>query len=106
MLNNKITDATDFLLETETKNRHVNIDKIKRIVLGKGQGSFLDYFSLYLEKEKNENRLATYKKGSAVKKKLEAYIGAKNLDFKDVDVRKRANGSKPLLKRCRQMPCA
>lgn len=33
-----------------------------------------------------DKRVATYKKGSAVKKKLEAYIGAKNLDFKDVDV--------------------
>ena len=86
MLNNNITDATDFVLETETKNRHVNIDKIKRMVLGKGHESFLDYFSLYLEKEKKENRVATYKKGSAVKKKLEAYIGAKNLDFKDIDV--------------------
>lgn len=82
----KHIDAKDMVLQAELDNKYVGVNSLKQKVMGKNQTSFIAYIESYLEKLNNLEKVSSYKKCSAIKKKLVRYLGSNELLFKEIDV--------------------
>jgi site-specific recombinase XerD len=82
----KIADAEGIALEMESKSKFISPKTIKQGIMGKSGDSFLKYFSRYVEKLKNREKIGTYNKVKTVFSKLSEFTKGNDLLFDELTV--------------------
>jgi len=83
---NKLAEAQDKALEMEIKDKNTTTKMIKQHVMGKEPVNFFTYAWNRLEADKKRLKPSTYGNYSGYLKKIETFVGSKDLCFDDIDV--------------------
>ncbi len=85
-ISKKRAEAENTALNIETKNKSVTTKRIKEEIMGKPSGNFFNYAYSRLENIRNSHSPSTYRIYNQYLKKLEHYIGSKELTFDEIDI--------------------
>lgn len=83
---NKVVEINNIVLQAETENSLINLNKLKQKITGKNTISFLSYFDKNLQTLKKQNKLSSHKKYKSIREKVATYLKGSDISFKDIDV--------------------
>ncbi|MGZ4053381.1 MAG: phage integrase SAM-like domain-containing protein [Bacteroidia bacterium] len=86
LLMQKLAEAENTVLESESKNRHIKASKIKEILTGKSPESFINYANKITNELKESEKVRTYKRYKTVIKKLSDYLKGKDFMMDELTV--------------------
>lgn len=85
-LSQKVADAEAQVADTERKFKSVSANKLKEAIKGKQIPNFFEYAEKRFEKIKTSVSYSTFKAYTSQTKKLENYLGTKDVYFDDITV--------------------
>ncbi len=85
-LTQKQAEAEELLLEEATKNKRVDLQKVKKKLVGESLEEFFSYAYRFLDYVRKHKSYGYYKRVKGVISKFQSYWGEKNLYFDDITV--------------------
>ena len=82
----KVAEAEDIAVTMETKSKSLHTSSIKEKINGKAPTEFFPYAESYIASFEMADKIATYKRGKSVIKKLREYINDRTLYFDELTV--------------------
>jgi site-specific recombinase XerD len=84
-ISHRVNDARDRILRAQDENLYVDLNALKKLVVGKDKCSFIEYGEMELKQLLDNKQIGFYKKCNVVLGKIKNFTSNQNLDFKQID---------------------